>query len=85
MVDQGGRTQIVQMRPGWGNGGSTHLDAVAIRAGILMAGATLSRDAVYFRPENQRTPWYAYLYPIIDDGSGNPAEPGPCVALSRVQ
>lgn len=79
------RELFCDLSPSWGNSGSMHLDAVTIRAGVLTAGGSLSRDALYFQASSQRVPYLPYLFPTVDDGSGNPAGPGPCVALTRVR
>ena len=73
--------------PNWGNSGSIHLEA-AVTLSMADAAGAMSRQAVawqYAHTNRNRLEHNAYLIPLIDDGSGDPAGPGPCMEVTRAR
>ena len=73
--------------PWWGNSGSIYLEALVAQALSETAGQ-MSRKSVAFQynwehPLRRRA--HSYLYPVIDEGQGYPAGPGPCMEVTRAQ
>ena len=73
--------------PRWGNSGSIHLEAGVTQVLALTAGQMSRRARAYQYAPNHlfHIPYHAYLYPLIDDRSGNPAGPGPCMEVTRAE
>lgn len=71
--------------PNWGNSNSIHLDAAV---NILLADTAgqmsqLAKANQYHRQNFHKLQANAYVVPLIDDGSGDPAGFGPCMAVTR--
>ncbi len=73
--------------PNWGNSGSIHLDA-AVNILLADTAGQMSRRAKanqYHRQNYHKLQANAHVVPLIDDGSGDPAGFGPCMAVTRAR
>ena len=68
-----------------GHSGSIHLEAAVIRSVADAAGQMSRRAKAYQYAWNHPVVLHAdsFLYPVIDDGSGDPAGSGPCMEVTR--
>ncbi len=74
-----------RLYPNWGNSGSIHLEA-AVNLSLADVAGQMSRRAKtyqYALNHPDRLHYNAYVVPLIDDGSGDPAGPGPCLEVTR--
>lgn len=73
--------------PNWGNSGSIHLDA-AVNILLADTAGQMSRWAKanqYHLQNFHKLQANAYVVPLIDDGSGDPAGFGPCMAVTHAR
>ena len=71
--------------PNWGNSGSIHLDA-AVNILLADTAGQMSHRAKanqYHRQNFHKLQANAYVVPLINDGSGDPAGFGPCMEVTR--
>ena len=76
-----------RMYPNWGNSGSIHLEA-AVTLSLADAAGQMSRRAKTYQygpTHPDRLHYNAYLIPLIDDRSGDPAGAGPCMEVTRAR
>ena len=74
-----------RLYPVWGNSGSIHLEA-AVNLTLADAAGQMSRRAVGYQygfTHPVRLHHNAYVVPLIDDRSGDPAGSGPCMEVTR--